>query len=56
MCLLSMSYISFHELHILVSKLKNLKVVVPKPLQIGGIIEKLTSSLNVYGRKFLHTT
>ncbi|XP_058006463.1 uncharacterized protein LOC131181623 [Hevea brasiliensis] len=45
-----------HELHVLVSKLKDLKVIVPESLQVGGIIAKLPSSWNDYRKKLLHTT
>ncbi|XP_057994935.1 uncharacterized protein LOC110659461 [Hevea brasiliensis] len=45
-----------HELHVLVSKLKDLKVIVPESLQVGGIIAKLPPSWNDYRKKLLHTT
>lgn len=45
-----------HELQILVSKLKDLKVLVPESLQVGGIIAKLPPSWNNYRKKLLHTT
>ena len=44
-----------HELQVLISKLKDLGVEVPKALQVRGIIAKYFSSLNDY-RKLLHTT
>ena len=45
-----------HELQVLVSKLKDLKVEVPESLQVGGIISKLPPSWNNYRKKLLHTT
>ena len=45
-----------HELQILVSKLKDVKVEVPESLQVGGIIAKLPLSWNGYMKKLLHTT
>ena len=45
-----------HELQILVSKLKDVKVEVPESLQVGGIIAKLPRSWNGYVKKLLHTT
>ena len=45
-----------HELQVLVSKLKDLKVEVPESLQVGGIIAKLPPSWNNYRKKLLHTT
>ena len=45
-----------HELKILVSKLKDVKVEVPESLQVGGIIAKLPPSWNGYMKKLLHTT
>ena len=45
-----------HELQILVSKLKDVKVEVPESLQVGGIIAKLPPSWNGYVKKLLHTT
>ena len=45
-----------HELQILVSKLKDVKVEVPESLQVGGIIAKLPPSWNGYMKKLLHTT
>ena len=45
-----------HELQILVSKLKDVKVEVPKSLQVGGIIAKLPPSWNGYMKKLQHTT
>ena len=44
-----------HELQILVSKLKDVKVEVPESLQVGGIIAKLPPSWNGYVKKLLHT-
>ena len=45
-----------HELQVLVSKLRDLKVVVPESLQVEGIIAKLPPSWNYYRKKLLHTT
>ena len=45
-----------HELHILVSKLKDLKVDVGEPLQVGAIIAKLPPSWNDYRKKLLHSS
>ena len=45
-----------HELQILVSNLKDLKVVVPESLQVGGSIPKLPPSWNDYREKLLNTT
>lgn len=45
-----------HELQVLVSKLKDLKVEVPESLQVGAIIAKLPPSWNDYRKKLLHTT
>ena len=45
-----------HEFQVLVSKLKDLKVVVPESLQVGGIIAKLPTTWNDYRKKLLHTT
>jgi len=44
-----------HELQVLISKLKDLRVEVPKALQVRGIIAKHFSSLNDY-MKLFHTT
>ena len=44
-----------HELQILVSKLKDLKVDVSGPLQVREIIAKLPPSWNDYRRKLLHS-
>ena len=43
-----------HELQIFVSKLKDLKVDVGEPLQVGAIIAKLPLSWNDYRKKLLH--
>ncbi|KAH1098383.1 hypothetical protein J1N35_015304 [Gossypium stocksii] len=43
-----------HELQVLVSRLRNLKVVILELLQVGAIISKLPSSWNNYRKKFLH--
>ncbi|XP_072054921.1 uncharacterized protein [Arachis hypogaea] len=43
-----------HELQILVSRLRDLQVVIPKSLQVGAIISKLPSSWNGYRKKLLH--
>ena len=45
-----------HELQILVSKLKDLKVDVGEPLQIEAIIAKLPPSWNDYRKKLLHSS
>ena len=45
-----------HELQILVSKLKDLKVDVGEPLQVGAIIAKLPPSWNDYRNKMLHSS
>ena len=45
-----------HEFQVLVTKLKDLKVVVPESLQVGGIIAKLPTTWNDYRKKLLHTT
>ena len=45
-----------HEFQVLISKLKDLKVVVPESLQVGEIIANLPHSLNDYRKKLLHTT
>ena len=45
-----------HELRILVSKLKDLKVDVGEPLQVGAIIVKLPPSWNDYRKKLLHSS
>ena len=45
-----------HELQILVSKLKDVKVEAPESLQVGGTIAKLPRSWNGYVKKLLHTT
>ena len=45
-----------HEFQVLVSKLKDLKVVVLESLQVGGIIAKLPTTWNDYRKKLLHTT
>ena len=44
------------ELQILVSKLKDLKVEVGEPLQVGAIIAKLPPSWNDYRKKLLHSS
>ena len=44
-----------HELQILVSKLKDLKVDVGEPLQVGAIIAKLPPSWNDYRKKLLQS-
>ncbi|PKI61206.1 hypothetical protein CRG98_018397 [Punica granatum] len=43
-----------HELQILVSRLRDLKVIIPESLQVGAIISKLPSSWNDYRKKLLH--
>ena len=45
-----------HELQILVSKLKDLKVDVGEPLQVGAVISKLPPSWNDYRKKLLHSS
>ena len=45
-----------HELQILVSKLKDLKVEVGEPLQVEVIIAKLPPSWNDYRKKLLHSS
>ncbi|XP_031390808.1 uncharacterized protein LOC116203272 [Punica granatum] len=45
-----------HELQILVSRLRDLKVIIPKSLQVGAIISKLPLSWNNYRKKLLHMT
>ena len=42
-----------HELQILVSRLKDLEVVIPDALQIGAILSKLPPSWNNYRKKIL---
>ena len=42
-----------HELQILVSRLKDLEVVIPDAFQIGAILSKLPLSWNNYRKKFL---
>lgn len=44
-----------HELQIVVSKLKDLKIDIPEPLQVGAIIAKLPPSWNDYRKKVLHS-
>ena len=43
-----------HELQILVSRLRDLQVVIPETLQVGAIISKLPSTWNDYRKKLLH--
>jgi hypothetical protein len=43
-----------HELQVLVSKLKGLKVEVPEILLVNRIIAKLPSNWNDYRKKLLH--
>ncbi|KAH1113818.1 hypothetical protein J1N35_007196 [Gossypium stocksii] len=43
-----------HELQVLVSRLCDLKVVIPELLQVGDIISKLPSSWNNHQKKLLH--
>lgn len=45
-----------HELQILVSKLKDLKIDISEPLQVGAIIAKLPLSWNDYRKKLLHSS
>jgi hypothetical protein len=45
-----------HELQVLVNKLRDLKVKVSEPLQVGAIIAKLPPSWNNYRKKLIHTT
>lgn len=45
-----------HQLQILVSKLKDIKVDVPEPLQVGAIIAELPPTWNDYRKKLVHTT
>ena len=45
-----------HDLQVLVSKLKELKVDISESLQVGAIITKLPPSWNDYKKKLLHTT
>ncbi|KAH1039702.1 hypothetical protein J1N35_041445 [Gossypium stocksii] len=42
------------ELQVLVSRLRDLKVVIQELLQVGAIISKLPSSWNNYRKKLLH--
>ncbi|PKI50647.1 hypothetical protein CRG98_028959 [Punica granatum] len=43
-----------HELQILISRLRDLKAIIPESLQVGAIISKLPSSWNDYRKKLLH--
>ncbi|KAH1047263.1 hypothetical protein J1N35_038047 [Gossypium stocksii] len=43
-----------HELQVLISRLRELKVAIPELLQVGVIISKLSSSWNNYRKKLLH--
>ncbi|PPR97039.1 hypothetical protein GOBAR_AA23627 [Gossypium barbadense] len=43
-----------HELQVLVSRLRDLKVVIPKLVQVEAIILKFPSSWNNYQKKLLH--
>ncbi|KAL0303193.1 UNVERIFIED_CONTAM: Retrovirus-related Pol polyprotein from transposon TNT 1-94 [Sesamum radiatum] len=45
-----------HEMQIYVSKLKDLKIEIPKAIQVGAIIAKLPLSWNNYRDKLLHST
>jgi len=44
-----------HELQVLVNKLRDLKVDVSEPLQVGAIIAKLPLNWNDYRKKLIHT-
>ncbi|KAG8473268.1 hypothetical protein CXB51_035191 [Gossypium anomalum] len=43
-----------HELHVLVSRLRDLRVVILELLQVGAIISKLPSFWNNYRKKLMH--
>jgi len=45
-----------YELQVLVSKLRDLEVVIPDALQIGAILAKLPASWNNYRKKILHSS
>ena len=45
-----------HDLQILVSKLKDVKIDIPESMQVGAIIAKLPPSWHDYRKKLLHTT
>jgi hypothetical protein len=45
-----------HELQVLVNKLRDLKVEVSEPMQVGAIIAKLPPNWNDYRKKLIHTT
>lgn len=43
-----------HELQVLVTKLRELKVEISEPFQVGAVIAKLPQSWNDYRKKLLH--
>ena len=43
-----------HELLVLVSKLRELKIVIPDPMIVGAIMAKLPQTWNNYRKKLLH--
>ena len=43
-----------HELLVLVSKLRELKIIIPNPLVVGAIMAKLPQTWNNYRKKLLH--
>ncbi|XP_059638671.1 uncharacterized protein LOC132280940 [Cornus florida] len=45
-----------YELQVLVTKLREVKIVLPESFQVGAIISKLPPSWNDYRKKFLHKT
>ena len=45
-----------HELQILASKLKDLKVEIPESLQVAAIIAKLPPGWNDYKNKLMHSS
>lgn len=45
-----------HELQVLVNKLRDLKVEVSEPQEVGAIIAKLPPNWNAYRKKLIHTT
>lgn len=43
-----------HELLVLVSKLRELKIIIPDPMIVGAIMHKLPQTWNNYRKKLLH--
>ncbi|OMO61169.1 hypothetical protein CCACVL1_23718 [Corchorus capsularis] len=44
-----------HELHVLVSKLKELEITIPDAIRIGAILSKMPHTWNDYRKKELHS-